>query len=405
MKKLLQFLFLTGLISNIACSSDTSNDEVLNVEPQKEETELASLNTGEATNILAFTATISAKIEDYGGSSVREQGICYSLSPSPDYNSNRKQPSTVKGSGEFEVKLTDLDEDKTYYARAFAKNAKGISYGNEVSFKTSIAEPPQFKIGEIKVRGPHDIWTDLNLTERGEDELKEIGLIYAKEPTFSIESGTKLKQEDLGSAFKYRITDLEANTTYFYKPYAITAHDKIHYGEVTEYKTLEQGNFTWSFNGTLDPNNENHQRIKEAFDKAVWYYSNYTSLQKHVTVNYSPGTPTADANFDGWINMGPNPSYQQTGTALHEMAHTVGVGTHWIWKFIIDDDDSYYSPTRAEAVLSMMTNGAETKLNNGGIHFWPYGINGAHEDSGDDFLYIMNALIVQGFKEDGLPSN
>ena len=37
-------------------------------------------------------------------------------------------------------------------------------------------------------------------------------------------------------------------------------------------------------------------------------------------------------------------------------------------------------------------------------HFWPYGINGAQEDTGEDELYMIHALIVQGMHDDGLPS-
>jgi hypothetical protein len=36
-------------------------------------------------------------------------------------------------------------------------------------------------------------------------------------------------------------------------------------------------------------------------------------------------------------------------------------------------------------------------------HFWPYGINGAHEDNGTRMLYYANALIVQSLGEDNLP--
>ena len=36
-------------------------------------------------------------------------------------------------------------------------------------------------------------------------------------------------------------------------------------------------------------------------------------------------------------------------------------------------------------------------------HMWPYGINGAHEDTGSEVLYIGNGLITQALGEDGLP--
>ena len=262
-----------------------------------------------------------------------------------------------------------------------------------------------FSIGETVIRAPHDIWIDISIPSQWKGRVSEIGIVYGEYPYVDLQTGLKLKQAGLESPYKYRLTGLNANTEYFIRPYIITTNNKEQYGDIIQYTTLVQGDFTWSFNGTLDPNDENHQRIKQAFDTATWYYSNYTSIQKHVTVNYSPGTPTADANFDGWINMGSNPSYQRAGTALHEMAHTVGVGTHWIWKFIIDNDDSYYSSANADAVVRMMTDNSFTQIYGDGAHFWPFGINGAHEDSGNDFDYMMNALIVQGFKNDGLPSN
>ena len=36
------------------------------------------------------------------------------------------------------------------------------------------------------------------------------------------------------------------------------------------------------------------------------------------------------------------------------------------------------------------------------MHMWPYGINGAQEDSGTDLLYYGNALIIEGLHEDGV---
>ena len=49
-------------------------------------------------------------------------------------------------------------------------------------------------------------------------------------------------------------------------------------------------------------------------------------------------------------------------------------------------------------------NNNETEVLNGdGMHLWPYGINGAHEDSGTDQLYIGNALVCEALGEGGLP--
>jgi hypothetical protein len=54
---------------------------------------------------------------------------------------------------------------------------------------------------------------------------------------------------------------------------------------------------------------------------------------------------------------------------------------------------------------SFLTTGSEQSLQGDNLHFWPYRINGAHEDTGEEKLYISHVLIVQGLKEDGLPNN
>lgn len=43
---------------------------------------------------------------------------------------------------------------------------------------------------------------------------------------------------------------------------------------------------------------------------------------------------------------------------------------------------------RATAVLRFWENDNTATLTGDHIHFWPYGINGAHEDDGSDALYI-----------------
>ncbi|WP_153825482.1 hypothetical protein [Niastella caeni] len=52
-----------------------------------------------------------------------------------------------------------------------------------------------------------------------------------------------------------------------------------------------------------------------------------------------------------------------------------------------------------------MTRTPAEALKGDNLHFWPYGINGAHEDNGQEMLYITNVLIMQGMKKDGLPSS
>ena len=392
-------LFIFTLLS--CSSSDNTDDVIIESRPTPEENIVqAVLSIQEVSNIDTFNAIVHAAVTDDGNGSISERGIY--LSTTPDSNEGDKYlASSVKGSGEFTVSLTGLKQVTTYYAKPYAVNEAGGVYGDEVNFKTLIAESALFNPEVISISGAHDIFVEVELIDRGDLPITEMGVVWGTEEVPTIENN-KIIHATIEDHFKQRITDLEEQSVYFIRPYKISDGEAV-YGRQMIISTIPEGNFTWSFNGTLDLSNPIHARIKSAFDEATWYFNNFTSITKHVTVNYSPGTPTANANFDGWINMGPVESYQRTGTALHEMAHSVGVRTHWKYDDLFTDNR--YNGERAAEIIQLMSGDDEEYIRKSGVHFWPYGINGAHEDTGEEDLYITHCLILQGMKTDGLPSN
>ena len=395
--------FLALFLIIYSCSS---NDSPTTENPDIPKTEiiLPTLQTEEAESIEVFKATVWGKVLQNGGGNITERGICYGFNENPDYNGSKETPNLVRGSGEFQVNLSNLEAGKTYYARAYAVNEKGVGYGNEINFTTTAINPPIFAINQTIVAGAYDIFVDVEQKEPGDLDISEAGVVYGTSSNPTVEHN-KITRDQVENTFKQRITGLEPETLYFIRPYSITS-EGINYGDEITKSTIKKGNFTWSF-WWEDPNadaqtKEAFDRIRIAFDNATAYYNNFTSIVKHVNVNYNTGTPTADANFDGWINMGSNPDYQRTGTALHEMAHTVGVGTHSkYWELM----QGSWKGTQANEILKMMTSDPNALIYGDGTHFWPYGINGAHEDNGDEMLYIIHSLIIQGMKADGLPSN
>ncbi len=87
---------------------------------------------------------------------------------------------------------------------------------------------------------------------------------------------------------------------------------------------------------------------------------------------------------------------------MHEIMHTVGVGQHHYRTKMIKGGK--WKGKRTNEILQFLTTGSEQSLQGDNFHFWPYGINGAHEDNEEEMLYIIHALILQGMKADGLPS-
>lgn len=204
-------------------------------------------------------------------------------------------------------------------------------------------------------------------------------------------------------SFRCRLDHLPPASRIYIRAYAKTADQRVFYGENITFSTIPKGKITYTVNQTEPEDLAHYNRIKAAAETAVEYYNNLTSISnKHLYFNYSSGVPTADANYSGWIRFGPTASYQRTGTALHEMAHTIGVGTHTNWSGLLLKN-GLYQGRRANKVLQLMTDDPSAYIKGDGTHFWPYGINGAHEDDSNDMTYTINTLIVQAMGEDGLP--
>ncbi len=208
------------------------------------------------------------------------------------------------------------------------------------------------------------------------------------------------------AGYLYKVDGLQPSTVYYMRAYALTNTYAVGYGDVVKVITIPRGTTTYSMASGFPE--ADYTRVNTAMKSAVDYYNSLTSIKGlSLSVNYGSGTPTAEASYGGWMRFGPLASYQQVGTALHEMAHTIGVGTHWYW---------YTTPTsplkasgkwlgkRATAVLNFMDGTAGAQISGDATHGWPYGINGAFEDAGTDWLYTLNALLMQGFGEDGLPT-
>ena len=96
---------------------------------------LPTITTTQPTNVSYTSATIGGNVMEDGGASVTERGVCYSTSANPT-TSNTKIISG-SGTGSFTCNLTGLQEVTTYYVRAYAINAKGTAYGEEIGFTTT----------------------------------------------------------------------------------------------------------------------------------------------------------------------------------------------------------------------------------------------------------------------------
>lgn len=232
----------------------------------------------------------------------------------------------------------------------------------------------------------------------------------------TLEDASATYQSKTGTSFLCKMTGLEPTTRYYVRPYITTiTPEETYYGDAMCIYTIPAGNLTYTnnHNATDDADSTVYKRLETVGQHAQQLYHDWTSISKHVWFNYSPGTPTADANYEGWIRFGENTSYQRTGTLLHELNHVMGSGTWSGWSDLFDSSGKWKGH-RANEVAWLITGDSAVYVQKSGVHFWlknavgddyAIGINGAQEDHNSEFQYIFNCLVTQAFTEDGLPFN
>jgi hypothetical protein len=137
-------------------------------------------------------------------------------------------------------------------------------------------------------------------------------------------------------------------------------------------------------------------QIIYAMDGAVATYNRYGTFNKVLTANYNSGVPTAQASYSGWIDFGGSRNYR---VALHEISHTLGVGTYWNFCSFVSGGVW----TGSNAVWQVRQfDGPSANLSSDCTHFWPYGLNFDNEAGTENDR--RHVLIVGAMRRDmGIP--
>jgi hypothetical protein len=128
---------------------------------------LPGVITTDPFDIGPFYGKSGGTITNDGGLPIIARGICWSTSPEPTLADRR----TFNGSGQgiFVSVMTDLQINTTYYIRAYATNALGTAYGNEVSFTSTFPCDGITDVNDINgnnyttVQIGHQCWLQQNL--------------------------------------------------------------------------------------------------------------------------------------------------------------------------------------------------------------------------------------------------
>ncbi len=98
--------------------------------------QLPTVTTSAVSNITSSSATAGGTVISDGGATVFDRGVCYSTASMPTVSDNCIHIG--QGIGAFSSNITGLNDNTTYYVRAYATSAFGTVYGNEVCFTTGV---------------------------------------------------------------------------------------------------------------------------------------------------------------------------------------------------------------------------------------------------------------------------
>ena len=168
--------------------------------------------------------------------------------------------------------------------------------------------------------------------------------------------------------------------------------------------SFAEGGVTYTLHKSANPTSDEedaYRRITAVMDSAVKLYNTYSNLSKFINVYYSPGVPTAEASSNGDLRFGENRSYMVVPTAMHEMGHTMGIGTtQEYWDAC---QDGVFRNDKVQAKLRELSGKPSDELHCDRQHIWPYGLNQASEVKSEKDLIIHVQLVdfihQQLFKE------
>src|SRR5665647_1435050 len=121
--------FTIGLLTLLVIAFNCKKDKA---------SEVPTLTTVPITNVTETALTSGGTISSDGGSNITSRGVCYSTKPNPTIF--YKDSITINGSGDgvFASAVKGLKPVVTYYIRAYATNAAGAGYGDELTSNYSV---------------------------------------------------------------------------------------------------------------------------------------------------------------------------------------------------------------------------------------------------------------------------
>ncbi|OFX89191.1 MAG: hypothetical protein A2X00_16510 [Bacteroidetes bacterium GWE2_32_14] len=327
--------------------------------------------TAEVTDIKVDSAVVGGDVLDNGGTAIVEKGVYWGTTENT-INTGAKI-SMGSGDGPFSDTLSGLSRGVTYYVRAFATNGKGTSYGNELSFITTVELPLVSTIIPRNVE-THSAVAGGNISSDGGSAITERG-IYWGTSVESENTGTKMALGNGIGSFLDTINNLTPGTIYYVKAFATNSFgtnygEEISFttlGEIPSATTVKQSNleaYSSTLNGLVNAHNLS-TTVSFEYGTSTAYGQTANASENPVTGN---GDSTVSANIS---NLLANTLYHFRVVAINELGTNYGDDLSFttvitgLTGSVVDADANNYQTIGIGYQCWMTQNLKTTKYNDG----------------------------------------
>jgi hypothetical protein len=231
------FVLVSATIIFVACTKETAD---VRLDPTLSTSQVQNL-TSDSVNIVGFVVA--------SGGGFTEKGVCYNTSGQPTTADPKVAFNGEGTTANFTVKLKTTRLTK-YYARAYAVNASGTIYGEEITFKTPAALPSlaNIDVSALAATPTNGVTatTGVNITDDGgPDKTANItarGVVFGLHPHVTLDSTsgklsvnkTIATSEGTGKGqFTSLATNLKGNVTYYLRAYATNSIGSSYSNEIS----------------------------------------------------------------------------------------------------------------------------------------------------------------------------
>lgn len=181
---------------------------------------MPSVVTDSISAIGYTSCKVYTNVLQHGGEFVMIRGICISESANPSLDNNCY--ASGSGTGIFEVSVTDLLPNTTYYARSFASNAIGTAYSNEISFTTLPQAVPVITTTEIYNVSLTSAMCGGMISDDGGLPILERGICWSLNINPTVNDSVDSQGSGSGQ-FIALMNGLASGTSYYVRAYATNA--------------------------------------------------------------------------------------------------------------------------------------------------------------------------------------